>query len=43
MNPDGTKVLVVEDSRSINTLLCSSIREQLHIDVVSTTSLQETW
>jgi len=37
----GTKVLVVEDSRSINGLLSQSISSQLHIDVVSTSSMAE--
>jgi len=41
MNPHGTKVLVVEDSRSINSLLCNSITSQLNIDVVSASSMEE--
>lgn len=41
MNPSGSKVLVVEDSRSINSLLCNSITTRLHIDVVSVASMAE--
>ena len=37
----GSKVLVVEDSRSINGLLSKSITSQLHIDVVSANSMQQ--
>ncbi|MEH6357924.1 MAG: diguanylate cyclase [Pseudomonadales bacterium] len=41
MSSYGSKVLLVEDSRSINGLVSRSIRNQLHIDVVSATSMQE--
>jgi len=41
MNPHGTKVLIVEDSRSINGLLSHSISTQLHIEVVSASSMAE--
>lgn len=41
MDSYGTKVLVVEDSRSINSLLCNSITTKLRIDVVSASTMQE--
>ena len=41
MTSHGSKVLVVEDSRSINGLLSNSIINQLHIDVISTNSMQQ--
>ena len=36
-----SKVLIVEDSRSINSLLVSKINEELHIDVESASSYKE--
>lgn len=41
MSSYGSKVLVVEDSRSINDLVSKSISHQLHIEVVSATSMQQ--
>ncbi len=41
MNISRNKVLIVEDSKTINNLLISSLSEKLHIDVKSATSIKE--